>query len=253
MKKIIPILLGLMPTVITFSNNILDSAVRVDYKNSNDTTDDGVDDWSEKYITIDFSTVKTVQSSSFETFDLEIEKIIKISKNGKRDVVINWRYFLDGKWGKMYKETEKWTHKGFWIGEMISDILKDNQKIIFKNLVKGKRFDYDIVQPDAMLAQLFMFVFKLEFSTITVNYTNPNWFVKITSIGGGSLSHDESLAFRKLSKTRYGRHKLNLDYFSKYQADERDIMTDCLGFIMLSTIFSEYDLEELWNSNFINF
>jgi hypothetical protein len=44
MKKIIPILLGLMPTVITFSNNILDSAVRVDYKNSNDTTDDGVDD-----------------------------------------------------------------------------------------------------------------------------------------------------------------------------------------------------------------
>jgi hypothetical protein len=253
MKRIFPILLGLMPTVITFSNNILDSAVIVDYKNSNDNADNDVDDWSEKYITVDFSTVKTVRSSSFETFDLEIEKAIKISKNGKRNIVINWRYFSDGKWVRMYKENEKWKHKGFWIGEMINDILKDNQKIIFRNLVKGERFGYDIAQPDAMLAQLFMFVFKLEFSTITVNYTNPNWFVAITSIGGGSLSHDESLAFRKLSKTRYGRHKLNLDYFSKYQADERDIMTDCLGFIMLSTIFSEYDKEELWKSNFINF
>lgn len=253
MKKIYYLLLGISPSLIPFSINIIDMMVQKNYNLENKIRDSGIDDWNEKYIVIDFSVINTIQDASFKKFDLEIEKKIKINKNGKKEIIINWKYYSDGKWSNIHKENTKWTHKVFWIGEMINDFFKDNQKILFKNLVQGNSFGYDISQPDAMIAQLFMIVFKLDFSTITVNYTSPNWFIAITSIGGFYVSIEEAPKHRKIEQTRKGRHELNLDYFSRNKNYEKYIMDKCLNFIFNSDIFSKYNIEDLWNKNFIKF
>ncbi|AVP49094.1 hypothetical protein [Williamsoniiplasma luminosum] len=251
MKKIYYLLLGVSPTLMPFSKNAIDMIAINDDKFQISVDECNVDDWNEKYIVIDFSIMTTTQNSGFRTFDLEIEKGITIDRNGKKEIIINWKYYSDDKWSKIHNEGIKWNHKGFWIGEMINDFFKDNQIMLFKNLVRGERFGYDIQQPDAMMAQLFMIVFKLHFSTLTVNYTSPGWFIAITSIGGFSTSAKDTPKYMKLRKTREGRHELNLNYFTTNKEDQREIMEKCFDFIFYSNIFSKYNIEDLWHKNWI--
>ncbi|AVN62326.1 hypothetical protein CG001_01535 [Mesoplasma coleopterae] len=238
MNKFLITILGLAPEMITFSENLNNLVFKIESNSIED-----AEDWNQEEIIIDFSFLIVDSNKNNAFFDLEIFK----SKNNQ--ICLKFITAED-----IYKleENISWIHKGFYIGELINDFIKDEQKVIFKNLIRGKSFWYDFEQPDYMISQLFMLVYKITFSKLLINYSDPDWFIGATSIGGFYIQNsEEEKEWNEKTKTRFGRHQLNLEYFKNNKSDEKNIIEKTFNNVFRSDIFVEYNIWYIWDKIFL--